>query len=67
MVETTGAGDAFNAGFAVALAEGRDVISATRFACAVAGIAVTRAGTTLAMPRRREVEELLTTKGTPGT
>ena len=59
VVETTGAGDAFNGGLAVALAEGVDPIEVTRFACTVAGISVTRAGTALAMPRRSEVEQLL--------
>jgi ribokinase len=59
VVETTGAGDAFNGGFAVALAEGLDVTAATRFACTAAGISVTRPGTTPAMPRRDEVEALL--------
>ena len=37
VVDTTGAGDAFNAGFAVALAEGMDLVEAARFGCAVAG------------------------------
>ncbi len=41
----TGAGDAFNGGFAVALAEGKDIVEACRFGCAVAGISVTRRGT----------------------
>jgi ribokinase len=59
VVETTGAGDAFNGGFAVGLAEGRDIIAATRFGCAVAGISVTRLGTAPSMPRRSEVEALL--------
>jgi ribokinase len=59
VAETTGAGDAFNGGFAVALAEGLDVIAAARFACAAAGISVTRHGTAPAMPRRQEVEALL--------
>ena len=35
-VETTGAGDAFNGGFAVALSEGRDLMTAVEFGCAVA-------------------------------
>ena len=56
VVETTGAGDAFNAGFATALAEGRGIVEATRFGCAVAGISVTRPGTAQSMPRRDEVE-----------
>lgn len=59
VVETTGAGDAFNGGFAVALAEGLDIVSATRFGCAVAGISVTRHGTAPSMPKRDEVEVLL--------
>lgn len=59
VVETTGAGDAFNGGFAVALAEGKDIVGATRFGCAVAGISVTRHGTANSMPTRREVERLV--------
>jgi ribokinase len=58
-VETTGAGDAFNAGLAVGLSEGMDLVSAVRFGCAVAGISVTRPGTAPSMPRRDEVEELM--------
>ena len=59
VVETTGAGDAFNGGFAVALSEGRDVVEAVRFGCATAGISVTRPGTAPAMPARAEIEALL--------
>lgn len=59
VVETTGAGDAFNGGFAAALAQKQDPVSAARFACAVAGISVTRAGTAPSMPARDEVEKLL--------
>lgn len=59
VVETTGAGDAFAGGFAVALAEGKDIVAATRFACAVAGISVTRPGTAPSMPNRAEVDALL--------
>jgi ribokinase len=59
VVDTTGAGDAFVGGFAVALAEGRDLLTAARFGCAVAGLAVTRLGTAPAMPHRGEVEALL--------
>ncbi|HEU5451648.1 MAG TPA: ribokinase [Terriglobales bacterium] len=60
VVETTGAGDAFNGGFAVALAEGADLVEAARFACVVAGISVTRPGTAPSMPKREEVERLHT-------
>ena len=59
VVETTGAGDAFNGGFAVALSEGMDVIDAVRFGCATAGISVTRPGTAPAMPSRAEIDALL--------
>ena len=59
VVETTGAGDAFNGGFASALARGASPAEAVRFGCAVAGISVTRPGTAPSMPRLAEVEALL--------
>ncbi|WP_306119820.1 MULTISPECIES: ribokinase [unclassified Roseitalea] len=57
--ETTGAGDAFNGAFAVALAEGRAPVDAVRFGCAAAGISVTRPGTAPSMPDRGEIDALL--------
>ncbi len=59
VVETTGAGDAFNGGLAAALAKGVEPLQAVHFACAVAGISVTRPGTAPSMPTRQEVEALL--------
>lgn len=59
VVDTTGAGDAFAGGFAVALAEGRPPVDAVRFACATAALSVTRPGTAAAMPARAEIERLL--------
>lgn len=59
VAETTGAGDAFNGGLAVGIAEGLDLVEATRLGCAAAALSVTRAGTALSMPRRAEVDELL--------
>jgi ribokinase len=59
VVETTGAGDAFNGGFATALAEGMDPIEAVKFGSATAGISVTRPGTAPSMPSRAEVDALL--------
>lgn len=56
VVETTGAGDAFNGAFAVALSEGKSVAEALRFGCAAAGISVTRAGAAASMPRRPEID-----------
>ncbi len=58
-VETTGAGDAFNGGLATALAEGRDMETALRFATCTAAISVTRLGSSPSMPRREEIEALL--------
>ena len=59
VVETVGAGDAFNGGLAAALARGLPPREALRFASAVAGISVTRAGAAAAMPGLAEVEALL--------
>lgn len=59
VVDTTGAGDAFNGGLAVALAEGRDLPDAITFANATAALCVTRPGTAPSMPQRAEVEALL--------
>jgi ribokinase len=59
VVETTGAGDAFNGGFAAALARGIAPLAAVRFGCAVAGISVTRPGTAPSMPNLAEVEKVL--------
>ncbi len=60
VVETTGAGDAFNGGFATALARGFTPLDAVMFGCAVAGISVTRAGTASSMPNLGEVEAVFT-------
>jgi ribokinase len=59
IVETTGAGDAFAGGLAVALAEKKSLEAATVYGCAVAGISVTRSGTAPSMPMRQEVDELI--------
>lgn len=59
VVDTTGAGDAFNGGLAVALAEGQDMKAAVAFANAAAALCVTRPGTAPSMPQRREVDALL--------
>ncbi len=59
IVDTTGAGDAFNGGLAIALSEGKNLVEATYFANAVASLNVTKIGTAPAMPYRKEVEEFL--------
>ena len=58
-VDTTGAGDTFIGAFCVALAEGKDIVSAVKFGNAAAGIAVTRYGVIDAIPSRQEVESFL--------
>ena len=63
VLETTGAGDAFNGGLAAALAEGRDVGDAMAIATATASISVTRAGTAPSMPSRAEIDALLAALG----
>ena len=59
--DTVAAGDAFAAALGVALAEGRDLPSAVRYASAAGAVAVTRRGAQDAMPRRREVDALFRT------
>ena len=59
VVDTTGAGDAFNAGFATALSSGKQPVESARFGCAVAGLSVTRHGTSDSMPMRSEILEIL--------
>jgi ribokinase len=59
VVDTTGAGDAFNGGFAVALAEGKSPLEAVRFGCATAALSVQKPGTAPSMPTRAEIEALL--------
>lgn len=56
-VDTTGAGDTFNAAFAVALAEGKSFEESVRFANRAASLSVTKFGAQGGMPTREEVEE----------
>jgi ribokinase len=57
-VDTTAAGDTFNAALAVALAEDRAMAEAIRFANAAAAISVTRMGAQASAPARGEVERM---------
>ena len=56
VVETTGAGDAFNGGFAAALSEKMSPVEAAQYGCATAGISVTKPGTAPSMPKRDVVD-----------
>ncbi|OAM88540.1 ribokinase [Termitidicoccus mucosus] len=58
-VDTTAAGDTFNGALAVALAEGRDLREAIRFANAAATISVTRLGAQPSVPTRAEIERFM--------
>jgi ribokinase len=53
--DTTGAGDSFNAGLALAVACGAGLEDAVRFAVVTGGLAVTRGGVIPSLPRRDEV------------
>jgi ribokinase len=55
-VDTTGAGDTFNAAFAVAVAEGKSIKDSIRFANRAASLSVTKFGAQGGMPTREEVE-----------
>ncbi len=59
VIDTTGAGDAFNGAFAAALARGDEPLQAVKFANIAAGISVTRPGTAASMPKLAEVTRIL--------
>ncbi|HTC48571.1 MAG TPA: ribokinase [Candidatus Aquilonibacter sp.] len=63
-VDTTAAGDAFNAGFAVGLMRCFTVARSATFASAVAAISVTRRGAQSSMPTGDEVDRFLETHST---
>jgi ribokinase len=58
-VDATGAGDAFAAGMAVALVEGRSWQDAGHFASATAALTTTKIGAQSALPHRLQVDELM--------
>ena len=59
VVDTTGAGDAFNAGLAAALTEGKNIKDSLIFASATAGLSTTKIGTANSMPSREEIDRIL--------
>lgn len=61
VLDSTGAGDAFRAAFAVALLENSTPAHALRFASGAAAFAVSRVGAVPALPTRRELERYLAT------
>jgi ribokinase len=62
-VDTTGAGDAFNAGLAIALASGASLEAAVQFAVVTGGLAVTKEGVIPSLPTRDEVRDFYQKSG----
>lgn len=62
-VDTTAAGDIFNAGFAVEFERTKDLQKALTFASAAAAISVTRKGAQSSIPTQDEVTEFLKERG----
>lgn len=58
-IDTLGAGDAFHGGFTLALAEGRNLFDALRFASTAAALKCTHFGGAAGAPKRAEVDEFL--------
>jgi ribokinase len=58
-VDATGSGDAFNGGLVVALAQGKNLDDAVRYANAVGALATTRFGAQSASPTAEEVQAFL--------
>ena len=57
-MDTTGAGDAFNGGFAMAVSEGKDLFTALRYGNVTGALSVTKPGTAPSMPSREQIETL---------
>ena len=62
VADTVAAGDAFAAGLAVALSEGRELPGAITFGSAAGALAVTRSGAQEAMPFRPDVDRLFSSR-----
>lgn len=62
-VDTTAAGDSFNAGLAAALAQGRTLPEAVPYANAVGALSTTAVGAQGAMPTRAQTEDFLKAQG----
>ena len=58
-IDSLAAGDTFHAGFTLALAEGRNVVTALRFGSAAAALKCTHFGGAAGSPRRAEVDTFL--------
>lgn len=63
VVDTTGAGDSFNAGIAYALGTGKSIPEAILFASKVSALAVTKMGAQQGMPTLQQVEDFSRKQG----
>ena len=54
-IDTTGAGDAFNGGLALALSKEKEIIESLKFANKVAGLSTTKIGAGNSMPFLKEI------------
>ncbi len=59
VVDTTGAGDVFNAALTVALAQGAGVKEAAEFGCAAAALSVGKVGAMSSIPSREAIAEFI--------
>lgn len=59
VVDTTGAGDSFNAGLAVMLSQGKDLYEATQFAVTVGALSVMKFGAQGGMPTLGQVTDFI--------
>jgi ribokinase len=62
VVDKTGAGDAFTAGLAVGLSEGKRLREAARFASATAALSITSMGARGGLPKHEQVLELMSSE-----
>lgn len=59
VIDTTGAGDAYNGGLAAGLARGLKLEEGARYASVVGALSVTKVGTAPAMPYKAEIEDFI--------
>lgn len=59
VLDTTGAGDAFSGGFVTAIADGKDIFDACVYGNVVSNLAVTKMGTSVAMPSKEEIDSFI--------
>ncbi|MEG1943316.1 MAG: PfkB family carbohydrate kinase, partial [Angelakisella sp.] len=63
VLDTTGAGDAFNGGLLAGLGKGMKLMDAAAYGNVVSNLAVTRMGTAPAMPYSKEIDDFIAKNG----